>query len=77
MSVIESVIDRLEVAVTFDPARGYVGTAPGLRQPVTALSLGGLRRKIEAALLPDEPIIMLNLDRAARLERDRRRRQAR
>jgi hypothetical protein len=33
-----------------------------------------LRRRIEAALLPDEPVIQLRLDRAARLERDRRRR---
>ena len=45
--------DRLEVSVTFDQAKGYIGTAPELRQPVTALSLGGLRRRIEIALLPD------------------------
>jgi hypothetical protein len=25
--------DRLEVNVTFDSARGYIGTAPELRQP--------------------------------------------
>jgi hypothetical protein len=36
--------------------------------------LGGLRRRIEAAQLPEDPIIILHLDRAARLERDRRRR---
>jgi hypothetical protein len=41
---------------------------------VVALSLGGLRRRIEAALLPDAPVVVLQLDRAARLERDRRRR---
>jgi hypothetical protein len=41
---------------------------------VTALSLGGVRRRIEALMLPDEPIVVLNLDRAARQERDRRRR---
>jgi hypothetical protein len=41
---------------------------------LAALSLGGLRRRIEAALLPDEPVVQLRLDRAARLERDRRRR---
>jgi hypothetical protein len=64
---------RLEVAVSFDEGRGYVGSHPDLRSPVTPLSLRGLRRKIEAALLPEEPIIILNLDRAARLERDRRR----
>jgi PPOX class probable F420-dependent enzyme len=36
--------DRLDVAVTFDAERGYVASAPELRAPVTALSLGGLRR---------------------------------
>ena len=64
---------RFEVAVTFDERRGYVGTHPQLRSPVVALSLGGLRRKVEAAMLPDEVIVTLNLDKAARLERDRRR----
>ena len=68
--------DRFEVSVTFDPAKGYVASAPELRQPVVAVSLGGLRRRIEALMLPDEPIVVLNLDRAARLERDRRRAQA-
>jgi len=68
--------DRLEVSVTFDAERGYVATAPELRSPVTALSLGGLRRRIEALMPPDDPIITLNLDRIARRERDRRRQQA-
>jgi hypothetical protein len=67
--------DRFEVSVTFDPTRGYVATAPDLRQPVVALSLGSLRRRIEA-LLPDDIVITLSLNRAARLERDRRRQQA-
>jgi hypothetical protein len=67
-----TVTDKLTIAVTFHPERGYVGTAPDLRQPVIALSLGGLRRKIEAAMLPDKVIVM-QLDKAARLERDRRR----
>ena len=40
--------ERFEVSVTFDE-RGYIGSAPELRQPVVALSLGGLRRKIEIA----------------------------
>jgi hypothetical protein len=66
--------DRLEVAVTFDERRGYVASAPELRSPVTALSLGGLRRRIEIALLADDVDVRLVLDRAARLERDRRRR---
>jgi len=49
--------DKLTIAVTYDPERGYVGTAPDLRTPVVALSLGGLRRKIEIALLPDDVIV--------------------
>ena len=64
---------RFEVAVTFEERRGYVGSAPELCQPVVALSLGGLRRKVEIAMLRDDVIVTLNLDRAARLERDRRR----
>jgi hypothetical protein len=67
------VSDRFEVAVTFDPAKGYVGTAAELKAPVTALSLGGIRRRIEALMMPDDVIVMLNLDRAAVRERDRRR----
>jgi hypothetical protein len=62
--------ERFEVRVSFDERRGYVGTAPSLRSPVTALSLGGLRRRIEAALVPDEVHVVLSLDRAARTERD-------
>ena len=69
---------RFNVAVSFDERRGYVGTHPGLRSPVTALSLGGLRRRIEIALLPEVDVdIRLELDRGARLERDRRRLQGR
>ena len=43
--------ERLEVSVTFDE-RGYIGSAPELRQAVVALSLGGLRRKIETRCCP-------------------------
>ena len=64
---------QFDVSVTFDERRGYLGTHPELRAQVTALSLGGLRRKVEAAMLPEEVIVMLSLDEAARLERDRRR----
>jgi hypothetical protein len=67
--------DRLEVSVSFDERRGYIATAPGLRQPVTALSLGGLRRRIEIAMLPDDLHVVLHPDRAARRERNRRRQQ--
>ena len=57
--------ERLEVSVTFDERHGYVASAPELRQPVTALSLGDLRRRIEALMLPDDPVITLILDRTA------------
>jgi hypothetical protein len=57
--------DRFEVSVTFDERRGYVATAPELRSPVTALSLGDLRRRIEALMLPDNVNVRLVLDRSA------------
>jgi hypothetical protein len=65
--------DWLTVSVTFDERRGYVGTAPELKVPVAALSLTGLCHRVEVAMLPDTVEIKLVLDRAARLERDRRR----
>jgi hypothetical protein len=67
--------ERFEVSVTFDAERGYVASAPELRLRTrgTALSLGGLRRRIEALLLPDEVEVRLVLDVRARRERDRRR----
>ena len=64
--------DRVVVNVTFNPDVGYVGTSPELQQAVTALSLGGLRRRMEALMLPDD-IIVFSLDQPARRERDRRR----
>ena len=65
--------ERLEVSVTFDE-RGYIGSAPELRQAVVALSLGGLRRRIEAPMVPDSVDVVLQLDGLA--ERERHRRQA-
>jgi hypothetical protein len=67
---------RLDVTVTYDASCGYIASVPGLKAPVVALSLGGLRRRVEALLLPDDPVITLNLDRTARQERDRCRAQA-
>ena len=64
--------DRLEVNVTFDE-RGYIGSAPELRSPVMALSLGGLRRKIEIAMLPGDVSVVLQLDGLAERERHQRR----
>jgi hypothetical protein len=40
------VSERLTISVTFDPQRGYV-TAGGELPPLMALSLSGLRRKLE------------------------------
>ena len=67
--------DRLEVSVTYAAERGYIGSVPGLRQPVAALSLAGLRRKVEALLLPDD-VRVVQLDGRAERERHRRRAQA-
>jgi hypothetical protein len=69
--------ERFEVTVTFDERRGYVATAPDLRSPVTALSLGGLCRRIEVLMLPDDVDVRLILDASAERERNRRRQQAR
>jgi hypothetical protein len=44
--------DKLEVSVSFEEKRGYFTTGSELPQSLTALSLGGLRRRIEVALLP-------------------------
>jgi hypothetical protein len=65
--------ERFPVDVTFDERRGYVGSHPELRTPGTALSLGGLRRRIDALMLPAEVDIILQLDVRARRERDHRR----
>ena len=66
--------DRLDVTVTFDARHGYIGSAPELRQPVCAFSLGGLRRRIEIAIMPDD--VVLQLDGLAERERHRRQAQA-
>ena len=68
--------ERFEVSVTFDAERGYIASAPELRQPMVALSLAGLRRRIEIALLPDDVRVVLQLDGLAERERHRRRAQA-
>ena len=65
---------RLEIGVSFDPMR-YFTTGSELRTPVVALSLGGLRRRIEAQLLPDNVRVVLQFDGLAERERHRRRAQ--
>jgi len=44
----------------------YCGQSVSGRQAVVALSLGGLRRKIEIAMLPDDVRVVLQLDGLAR-----------
>jgi hypothetical protein len=61
--------ERLEVSVTFDERHGYVASAPELRSPVVALSLGGLRRRIEALMVPDSVDVVLQLDGLGRRRR--------
>jgi hypothetical protein len=43
--------ERLKISVSFNPTRGYFTTGSELPQSLTALSLGGLRRRIEVALV--------------------------
>ena len=66
--------ERFEATVTFDARHDYIASAPELRSSAMALSLGGLRRKIEIAMLPDDVRVVLQLDGLA--ERERHRRQA-
>ena len=61
--------------MTFDPVKGYIASAPELRQPIVALSLGGPRRRIEALLLLDDVHVVLQLDGLAEHERHRRQAQ--
>ena len=68
--------ERFEVSVTFDTERGYVASAPELRSSVVALSLGGLRRGIEALMVPDSVDVVLQLDGLAERERHSRQAQA-
>ena len=68
--------ERLEVSVTFDERHGYIASEPELRSAVVALSLGGLRRRIEALMVPDSVDVVLHLDGLAERERHRRQAQA-
>jgi hypothetical protein len=63
--------ERLMFPVTYDPALGYV-TADTEQPQLSALSLAGLRRQLEAAYADAQ--IILTLDKRARQERDARRR---
>ena len=60
------------IPVTYDPARGYV-TTDAAQPRLSALSLAGLRRQLEAAYAEADVEITLTLDKRARSERDARR----
>ena len=67
--------DRFAINVTFDPRRGgYVATHRQLPAAVTALSLAVLRARLAAQLRRSPHNVRLKLDRAAREQRDERRR---
>jgi hypothetical protein len=51
------------INVTFD-SRGYVGTSERLREPVMALSLDGLRRRVVALLMLKGPVKLRGIRRA-------------
>ena len=51
-----------EAAMAACAARLRGASTPELRPPVVALSLGGLRRRIEIAMLPDDVDVVLQLD---------------
>jgi hypothetical protein len=59
--------ERVAVNVSFDRERGYVATHPEL-DSITALSLSGLRKQIDARWRAKD--VRLLLDKRARLERD-------
>lgn len=69
--------DRITVSVSYIEGKGYIGTHAEMKTTFSALSLNGLRRQIEAALMPEAPVVVLNLDRQARRERDQRRARTR
>jgi len=64
--------DEMHVNVTWCP-RGFIGSAAELKEPVIAVSLGGLRRKIESLMVPDSVELRFHLDQQATRERDARR----
>jgi len=73
--VIAMLDHRLAINVTVDPRRGgYFATHPRLAAPVIALSLAVLRARLGRQLDIAAVNVRLKLDRAAREQRDARRR---
>jgi len=65
--------ERLMIAVTFDPQRGYVAANDDL-PAITALSLSMLRQRVEAHFGSDGAAVRLVLDKRAIREHEQRRR---
>jgi hypothetical protein len=63
----------MDVDVTWNE-KGFVATAPELRQPIVALSLGGVKQRFQA-IFPHVPRIDFHLDKSAQAEVDDRRRK--
>jgi hypothetical protein len=62
--------ERLEVSVTFEPAKGYVATVPDLAEPITALSAGGAAAAHRGAAAARQCRGAAHPRRRARVERD-------
>jgi len=70
-----AMLDDRAIHVTFDATRGgYIATHPQLAPPDTALSLSVLRARVGRQLDIAAVNVRLKLDRAARDQRDARRR---
>jgi hypothetical protein len=65
-------MSEMHINVSWSP-RGFIATSTELREPVIALSLGGLRRKIESLMVPDSVELRFHLDHEATRQRDLRR----
>jgi hypothetical protein len=63
-------MSEMQVNVSWSP-RGFIGSAPELKEPVIALSLSGLRRKIESLVPAIE--LRFHLDHQATREHNARR----
>jgi hypothetical protein len=52
-------MSEMRVHVTWLQGKGFLGTAPDLHKPVCALSLAGVIRRVEAAMMPDDVRVRL------------------
>jgi hypothetical protein len=62
----------MRVDVEWNANKGFVATAFELKHPIVALTLSGLKQRLQT-LFPDATGIEFRLDRAAQREQDERR----